>query len=100
MSEVADISELAKTCFILGIRVAENVHGIRRKPNDPTQDAIFDTLKAVASGEITVIDTPEEVAAKLPEALRPPTGVMQAGLQKGRENQRIAAQMILSALPK
>jgi hypothetical protein len=36
-------------------------------PKDPSEDAIFDTRKAVADGSLTLIDTPEEAVAKLPD---------------------------------
>jgi hypothetical protein len=95
--------ELVQTCFFLGVIVAEHVHRIRRMPKDPTEDAIFDTLKAVADGSLTLIDTPEEAVAELPEP--PPqfaphlVPLFRAMMRNGRENQRIAAQAILAALP-
>lgn len=95
--------ELLKTCFILGVMVAEHVHGIRRMPKDITTDALFDVLKEIAAGNMTLIDTPEEAVSKLPE---PPAEfvphlvpLFRGLLRNGRENQRIAAQQILAALP-
>jgi hypothetical protein len=55
------------TAFALGVRAAEHVHGVDRKRNQAATDAIFRILDKVASGELTLIDTPEETIGNLPE---------------------------------
>jgi hypothetical protein len=52
--------------FVLGVMAAEYVHGIRRKGDQVLTDAIFDTLRGVATGDMTLINTPEETNATLP----------------------------------
>ncbi len=65
-------SEVIKAFFSLGLKVAEHVHGVRRDGDDPKTDAIFETLKSIASGDLSLLDTPEEMIAKLPT---PPLGL-------------------------
>jgi len=50
--------------------IAEKVHGFRGKPGGKF-DEIVQMLKDVANGEITLLDTPEEMAdAQLPPGLK------------------------------
>ena len=88
---------------MLGIKVAEYIHGYRRKPHDPTEDKLFETLKEVADGTLTLMDTPEEELAKLPPPSPQIAKIVEQqirdGLRIGRENQRIAAQKIVQAMP-
>lgn len=59
-----------QVAFALGVIAAEYVHGVRRKGTDlSTTNAIFQTLEDVASGELTLLNTPEERIGNLP---RPP----------------------------
>ena len=53
--------------FALGVKVAENVHGVSRKRNQGLTDAIFRTLQDIADQKITLLNTPEEDLASLPE---------------------------------
>ena len=52
--------------FALGVMAAEHVHGLNRKRNQVLTDAIFRVLEQVASGELTLLDTPGEAIAGLP----------------------------------
>jgi hypothetical protein len=90
--------------FRLGIKVAEYVHGTSRKGDDKKTDAIFSALRAVADGELTLLDTPEEIIASLPS---PPKGVkLNIGpefyerIRQGREEQMAVAETLLNMLPK
>ena len=55
-----------QVAFALGVMVAEHVHGTNRKRNQVLTDAIFKALQQLASGELTLLDTPEETIASLP----------------------------------
>ena len=53
--------------FTLGLLVAEHVHGLRRPGGDDTARRRFEaTLEAVARGDLTLLDTPEEMLAHQP----------------------------------
>ena len=55
-----------QVAFALGVMVSEHIHGTNRKRNQVLTDAIFKTLQQLASGELTLLDTPEETIAGLP----------------------------------
>ncbi len=55
-----------QVAFALGVMVAEHIHGTNRKRDQVLTDAIFKTLQQLASGELTLLDTPEETIAALP----------------------------------
>ena len=55
-----------QVAFALGVMVAEHVHGTNRKRNQVLTDAILKALQQLASGELTLLDTPEETIAALP----------------------------------
>lgn len=56
-----------QVAFALGVMAAEHIHGTNRKHNQVLTDAIFRVLQQVASGELTLLDTPEETIADLPD---------------------------------
>ena len=95
--------EHMKVCFTLGLRVAEHVHGIGRTGDDKKHDAIFEALKEVAKGDLTLLNTPEEIIASLPT---PPAGIklniddamFREMIRNGRESDKVAAQMLLKIL--
>lgn len=96
-------AELAANTFVLGIMVAEHAHGIRRTGDDGKTDAIYETLRLVANGDLTLLNTPEELIASLPT---PPGGIeLKIGpefyelLRQSRENQKRTAQIVANALP-
>ena len=55
-----------QVAFALGVMIAEHIHGTNRKRNQVLTDAIFKALQQLASGELTLLDTPEETIAGLP----------------------------------
>lgn len=55
-----------QVAFALGVMVAEHIHGTKRKRNQVLTDRIFKVLQQLASGELTLLDTPEETIASLP----------------------------------
>ena len=55
-----------QVAFALGVMIAEHVHGASRKRNQVLTDAILKALQQLASGELTLLDTPEETIASLP----------------------------------
>ena len=55
-----------QVAFALGVMIAEHIHGTNRKRNQVLTDAIFKALQQLASGELTLLDTPEETIAALP----------------------------------
>lgn len=55
-----------QVAFALGVMVAERIHGTTRKRNQVLTDAILRVLQQLASGELTLLDTPEETIADLP----------------------------------
>ena len=60
-------NELA--CFMLGVNVAEHVHGINRKAEDAeTTIAFFRTLREIANGSLTLINTAAELTSDLPSS--------------------------------
>jgi hypothetical protein len=86
---------------MLGIHVAEYVHGIREKA-DAARDAsdkILSTLQEILSGELTLIDTPEETIAKappgMPESFKQRLPEM---LNESRRNEREMAGLILRSI--
>ncbi len=62
--------------FTLGLNLAEHVHGIRRGtgPPEDKSEAILVALRGIASGDLDLIGSPEEVVAaappEMPEAAR------------------------------
>lgn len=60
------MTQSLQVAFSLGLLTAEHVHGVTRKGNQVLTDKVFDILEKVASGEITLLDTPEETMAGLP----------------------------------
>ena len=65
--DLKDLHRLGRA-FTLGLSLAEHVHGIRRGPG-PSEDkseAILATLRGIASGDLDLIGSPEEVAAAAP----------------------------------
>lgn len=88
------------SCFSLGIKVAEYVHGVRRKGGDGKHDEMFDVIKSVADGDLTLLGTPEELLASFPT---PPEGiklnvdhpVFREWVRNSRDAERKAAQLIL-----
>lgn len=96
--------EYMTACFSLGVRVAEHVHGIRRTGNDKSSDEMFETLKSVADGGLTLLNTPEEIKASLPT---PPAGfkltideaTFREMIRNGRELDRTVAQILRKTLP-
>ena len=55
-----------EAAFRFGFSLAEYLFGIKRNFRDDVSDRILDTLEKIASGELTLIDTPEEKIAELP----------------------------------
>ncbi len=55
-----------QVAFALGVMIAEHIHSTNRKRNQVLTDAIFKALQQLASGELTLLDTPEETIANLP----------------------------------
>ncbi len=55
-----------QVAFTLGLMTAEHVHGVTRKGNQLLTDKVFEILEQVATGEMTLLDTPEETMAGLP----------------------------------
>ncbi|MBC7816905.1 MAG: hypothetical protein IAG10_08470 [Planctomycetaceae bacterium] len=55
-----------QVAFALGVMAAEHIHGTNRKLNQVRTDAIFRVLEQLATGELTLLDTPEETIADLP----------------------------------
>ena len=95
--------ELVKAIFSFGLKVGEHVHGIKRAGDDKSNDQICETVRAVADGNLTLLGTPEEMIASLPT---PPPGIelnvksaFFEMIRVSRENERIAAKMVASALP-
>lgn len=70
--------------FAVGILVAEQVHGVKREGNGPSK-AMFDLLQQVADGDVTLLDTPEELVS---DKFQPPAELMEkapAAMDKMRE---------------
>lgn len=56
-----------QVAFALGVMAAEHVHGTSRKHNQVLTNAILRVLQQLAIGELTLLDTPEETIADLPD---------------------------------
>lgn len=91
------------TSFFLGIKVAEHVHKIRRTLEDKMHDKIFETLQAIAEGELTLMNTPEEEIAGLPEPSPNIKDALEQHLREmiriGRQNERIVAEILVKNVP-
>jgi hypothetical protein len=99
-----------KVAFTLGMMIAKHVHGVSRSGNQAQTNAIFDALGRVASGEITLLDTPEEtisgrpppppeLAAKAPEAIKKlleqlASKIPEATRQGMRDQREVAAELL------
>lgn len=88
------LNEQLAQAFHLGRRVAEHVHGIRTNYRDGSMERVLETLEAIARGDLTLVDTPEESAADMqaPEELREQ---LAAALRVVRTIQRQTAESIL-----
>jgi hypothetical protein len=51
-----------RAAFAFGLAVAEHAHGIQGGAND-SSDRVLSVVRRVAAGDLTLLDTPEEVAA-------------------------------------
>lgn len=95
------MSDSVQRAFMLGIHVAEYVHGIRQSNNDAriTSDKILATLRQIEAGELTLIDTPEETVAKAPPGM-PETFKQRLPemLNDCRRNERKLAESILHSV--
>lgn len=60
------ISKL-QVAFVLGFKTAQQVHGVSQPGKQTLTDAVFRILEQVASGQFTLIHTPEEIIADLPD---------------------------------
>ena len=89
---------LQEACY-LGILVAEHVYGIRRKSGDGKIQEMIDTLKAIAHGELTLVETAEERAAgssfEMPSSL---VKDLHGPLRKSRERQQDVAKQLSRGL--
>lgn len=91
------MNESLERGFMLGIAVARHVHGIRARFRDDSSDRILETLEAIAHGKLTLVDTPEEIAAET----RPPDSVVQRLpeiLRESRKQERQSAIGILRSI--
>ncbi len=77
--------------FVLGLLAGEHVHGVSGRRTLAQTNAIFDLLTEVAGGELTLIDTPQEIIGLLPE---PPLDLAAAAPEtiQGMQNE-LAARM-------
>ena len=80
-----------QVAFALGVMAAEHIHGTSRKRNQVLTDAIFRVLEQLASGELTLLDTPEETIADLPDL--PPELAAKAPEAMHNFRTQMAAQM-------
>ena len=80
-----------QVAFALGVMAAEHVHGTNRKHNQVLTDAILKVLQQLAIGELTLLDTPEETIADLPDP--PPELAAKAPAAMNRFRAQMAARM-------
>ena len=80
-----------QVAFVLGVMAAEDIHGTNRKRNQALTDSIFRVLQQLASGELTLLDTPEETIANLPAP--PPELVAKAPAAMNKFRTQLAARM-------
>jgi hypothetical protein len=97
---------MIESIFTFGIRIAEHIHGVRRSGEDAIAktDAIFAAVREIASGDLTLLGTPEEIIAEMP---KPPAFLkvaippdFQEWVRLARENEKIVAEMVSKTLPK
>ena len=90
-------NEPLEQAFHLGRRVAEHVHGIRTSYRDGSAERVRETLEAIARGDLTLVDTPEESAADMqaPDEIR---DQLAAALRVIRNIQRRTADDLLRSL--
>jgi hypothetical protein len=98
--------KLVESIFTFGIRVAEHIHGVRRSGEDaiPKTDAIFDAVREIASGDLTLLGTPEEIIAQMP---KPPAWLkvdvlpdFQEWVRISRDQEKSVAVMVSKAMSK
>lgn len=97
--------DLILQIFVFGVKVAEHIHGIRRTgENLDKTDEIFDTVRAIVSGDLTLLPTPEEAFAALPKPPEPFRLKMEAEfyemMRNSRDNEKLVAEMVAETLPK
>lgn len=80
--------------FMFGVRVAEYVHGTTQN-----LDAIMAALKEIAAGELTIVNTPEEMIGQaspgMPEPLRQ---IVPGLLNEERRTDRETARRVLDSI--
>ncbi len=84
--------------FMFGIRVTEHVYDVKYDLRLKVTERIFDTIRQIAEGDLTLVDTPEEKAAEfgdLPEWLSEWLRAnMPTILKAAREKERKTAQVL------
>jgi hypothetical protein len=91
----------ALACFLYGVRVAEHLASSAPRPGENESGALIRVMREVANGELTLWDTPEEVAPSLP----PGSEIMKAGelaraLRDARRREQETAQEVWAAFLK
>jgi hypothetical protein len=57
---------LLEACFSMGLRIAEHVHGVRRKGDDGKHNKMFEALHEIADGELTLLGTALQGCPRVP----------------------------------
>jgi len=96
-------AERLRAGFILGIKIAEYIHGVKREirdlTSDPKTDAMFQALKEVANGSLTLLGTEAEVRRELSQVSEKPGNALTKSLRIARENDKIIATEIMKTFP-
>jgi hypothetical protein len=90
MSDEPHLDEMA--FFEFGCQVTRYLHGIRERAELMT---LLTTLRDIAAGTLTLVDSPEEVVAQLPEEQKALAARVPEVLRVMRAEERAAAERIL-----
>jgi hypothetical protein len=88
-----------RSCFLLGVAIAEHVHGIIRKRDDGKTVSILRTLQEIADGSLTLVETPTEMMSGLPPVSPGLAKGAVKALKGARNDEKAMAVEIWNALP-
>ena len=88
-----------QVCFLLGVSIAEHVHGAARRSGDGKTKAVFQTLKEIADGSLTLQDTAAELKASLPALPDSASDAIIQSLERARAADKKMAAELVNALP-